>query len=82
MLTIKLMKFNRPDAGVPAFTEGYAIREAHSVHVTYKDGGRTLLQMNDAPGETIEIEIGEGLGCSYDVAYVMNASGKTVDTIR
>jgi hypothetical protein len=52
------------------------------VHVRYETDLRTVLQLGDAPGETMEVTVGGRPDCAYTVAYVMNASGKTIDTIR
>lgn len=82
MLIVKLMKFDGSDPGVPTYTTGISLREAAAVHVRYEPGLRAVLQLGDAPGETMDITVGAGPDCAYSVAYIMNASGKTVETIR
>ncbi len=83
MFTVRLEKYAETKPGYPTATEVYSIREAKTVHVRYENN-RAVLQLNDAPGEdTTEITVGSlAADCSYNVAYIMNEQGKTVDTIR
>lgn len=82
MLIVKLMKYEPTVDNVPTATAGISIREANAVHVRYVADLRTVLQLGDAPGDTTEVTIGNHADCAYNVAYIMNASGKTVETIR
>lgn len=83
MLIVKLMKYEATEPETaPSATAGISIREANAVHVRYEADLRTVLQLGDAPGETFEVTIGNRPDCAYSVAYIMNASGKTVETIR
>jgi hypothetical protein len=86
MFTIKLIKYesNKSVNGtqVPSSTKGISVREANSVHLIIEEDGRQVLQLGDAPGETMEVTVGSRQDCSYSVAFIMNASGKTVETIR
>jgi hypothetical protein len=83
MLTVKLMKFEaNADPGRPASTDGICVRECKAAHVRYEVDGRKVLQLGDAPGETMEVTVGERIDCSYTVAYIMNEAGRTVETIR
>ena len=81
MLTVKLMKYG-PTNDKPSFTEGVSIRECKTAHVRYEADMRCVLQLGDAPGETMEVTIGERADCSYNVAYIMNDAGRTVETVR
>jgi hypothetical protein len=81
MLTVKFMKYDENDGFQPTHTTGLCIRHATAVHVRYEANGRAVVQCGDAPGETFELTVGEK-ECAYNVAYVMNDAGKTVDTIR
>lgn len=86
MFTVKLMKYNYASTPggepSPASTTAISMREASAVHLTLEKDGRQVLQLGDAPGGTMEITIGSREDCSYNVAYIMNASGKTVETVR
>jgi hypothetical protein len=83
MLTVKLMKYNSSgDSNRPATAEVIAVRECNAAHVLYDKDGRTVLQLGDAPGSTMEVTIGDRKDCSYSVAYIMNEAGRTVETIR
>ena len=83
MFIVKLMKYE-PTASekVPSATAVISIREAIAVHVRYETDLRAVLQLGDAPGETFEVTVGDRPDCSYNIAYIMNAQGKTVETIR
>lgn len=83
MLTIRLVKYwrDRPSSA-PQATEAYSIREATSVHVRYEQDVRCVVQLGDAPGDTEEYTVGDRPDCSYNVAYVMNQAGRTVDKIQ
>lgn len=82
MFTIRLVKYSGREPGRPSETAAYSIREAKSVHVRYEPSHRAVLQLGDAPGVTDEFTVGEGPDCAYNVAYIMNEYGKTVDTLR
>ena len=82
MLTVKLMRYEPNDSSKPVSTKGITVRECKAAHVMYENDGRTVLQLGDAPGETMEVTIGDRPDCSYSVAYVMNEAGRTVETIR
>jgi hypothetical protein len=81
MLTVKLMKYV-PSDGKPSFTEGVTVRECKAAHVRYEADLRCVLQLGDAPGETMEVTVGDRPDCAYSVAYIMNEAGRTVETIR
>jgi hypothetical protein len=87
MFIVKLMKYDRIHPGAPSATDAISIREANAVHVRYEADSRTVLQLGDAPGapgtnDAMEVTIGDRPDCSYNVAYIMNLHGKTVETIR
>lgn len=88
MFIVKLMRYGRDQpANVPSPTDAISIREASAVHVRYEKDLRTVLQLGDAPGipgtnEAMEVTVGDREDCSYNVAYVMNMQGKTIETIR
>jgi hypothetical protein len=45
--------------------------------------GRRVLQLNDAPEEdTKEFTLGAFPAAQYQMAFVMNSAGKTIDVIR
>jgi hypothetical protein len=81
MLTVKFVKYLDQGDG-PVATEAVCLRQATAVHVTIEKDGRQAVQCGDAPGETFEVTVGGGEHCSYNVAYVMNDAGRTVETIR
>lgn len=88
MLTVKFMKYEKQYvvekcAFVPVLTEHVAIYSAPSVHLSFEKDGRQKVQLGDAPALTVEFTVGEQRkDTQYDVAYVMNENGKTIDTIR
>jgi hypothetical protein len=86
MFTVKLMKYDYASSldGVPspASTTGISVREANAVHLRIEKDGRQVLQLGDAPGDTMEVTIGSREDCAYNLAYIMNAAGKTVETVR
>lgn len=83
MLTVRLEKYGPHSTDTPTSLDHYAVREVTAVHVRRESDGRQVLQLGDAPGETMEITVGmDRTDCSYDIAYVMNSSGQTVDKIR
>lgn len=83
MLTVKFMKYGAHSTDRPMATEGICVRTGKSVHVRYEADFRAVVQVGDAPGETFEATVGENrTDCLYSVAYVMNESGRTVETIR
>jgi hypothetical protein len=84
MFIVKLMRY---EPGAPSQTDAISIREANAVHVRYENDLRTVVQLGDAPGapgtsEAMEVTIGDREDCSYNVAYIMNMQGKTIETIR
>lgn len=81
MLTVKFVKYLDQGDG-PVATEAICLRQASAVHVTVDKDGRQSVQCGEAPGETFEHTVGGGEHCVYNVAYVMNDAGKTVETIR
>jgi hypothetical protein len=82
MLTVKLIKYRSNGPSTPSSTEGVSIRECNATHVKYEEDLRCVLQLGDAPGETMEVTVGDRADCSYTVAYIMNEAGRTVETIR
>lgn len=82
MLTVKFMKYGSGESDKPSFTEGICIRQTPAVHIRYEADLRCVVQCGDAPGNTFEATVGDRPDCAYNVAYVMNDSGRTVDTIR
>jgi len=83
MLTVKFMKYERPFVdGRPSATKEVAVHEARSVHLRY-ESGMQFLQLGNAPADTLELSIGQDReDTSYDVAYIMNSAGKTIETVR
>lgn len=83
MLTVKFVKYDRtaPQKG-PASVQAINVRQAAAVHLVIEKDGRQAVQCGDAPGETYAATVGPGADCAYDVAYVMNDAGRTVETIR
>ena len=79
MLTIKLMKYGPEGrATTPAsFVQAIAMHSAKDVYLDYEKDGRAVLRFND-----MEVTVGDTGDVSYDVAYILNEAGKTVDTIR
>lgn len=82
MLTVKLLKFGPGEDLEPSYTEAISVHECKAVHTRFETGGRCVLQLGNAPGETMEVTIGRRSDCSYSVAYVMNEAGRTIETIR
>lgn len=83
MLIVKLMKYEATEPETaPSATAGIYIREASAVDVRYEANLRAVLRLEDLSGESLEVIIGSRPDCAYNVAYIMNASGKTVETIR
>lgn len=91
MFTVKFLKNERTaPINAPAATEAVMIREASAVHIRYEPyhapsdtAPRIVVQLGDAPGETLEVTVGDGhQHCQYSIAYIMNSAGKTVETIR
>jgi hypothetical protein len=82
MLTIKLVKYEEACSNnAPAYTEAVCVREAKAVYVTMLPDLRAMVQCGDAPGDTFEVTVGKK-DCSYNVAYIMNEHGRTIETIR
>lgn len=83
MFIVKFVKFVKATPlGGPDGIEHVAIYPASSVHVSWEKDRRQVVQLGDAPDPTVEYTVGERLDTQYDVAYVMNEKGKTVETIR
>lgn len=85
MFTVKFVTYDRPAASTPASTRYFALRVAAAVYVEMEADGRQVVQLNGIPGATDEFErvtVGAVGDTSYDVAYIMNAAGKTVETVR
>jgi hypothetical protein len=81
MFIVKLVKFKGHSDNAPSEFETTSIREANAIHIKHEDQHK-ILQLGDAPGETMEVTLGSLSDCSYEVAYVMNSQGKTIETIR
>jgi hypothetical protein len=81
MLTVKFFKYERSEENVPNATAGICVREAEAIHVRYEADMRAVVQCGDAPGETFEATVGE-VNCAYQVAYIMNEAGRTIETVR
>lgn len=77
MLTIKLMKYVRNEDQSPASVAAVAMHTAPSVFLDYEKDGRAVLRFAE-----LSITVGDREHTEYDVAYVMNEAGKTVDTVR
>lgn len=59
----------------------YECRETHAYRVMTEQGER-VIELLDANGAvTVRYELGAG-AFAWNVAYVMNATGKTVDIVR
>jgi hypothetical protein len=85
MLTVRLEKYGPHSTDAPTEIKHYAVREVDAVHVSRDSEGRQVVQLGDAGGIGGGMEVTVGLNrtdCSYDIAYVMNSSGQTVDKIR
>ena len=83
MLTVKFMKYKSMNAeNQPTETEHIAIYHAPSIHITFEKDGRQVVQLGDAPNETVTMTVGlHREDTAYHRAYVMNEKGKTVETI-
>lgn len=80
MLTIKLMKYGPEGRGadVPGtYVRSIAMHSAKDVYLNYDADGRAVLSWDETA-----ITVGNQGHCAFDVAYIMNETGKTVDTIR
>lgn len=80
MLTIKLMKYGPEGRGAETpgtYVQSIAMHSAKDVYLNYEKGGQAVLSWDEA-----SITVGNEGHCTFDVAYIMNESGKTVDTIR
>jgi hypothetical protein len=80
MLTVKFMKYG-PENGTPSYTDSICIRTAESVHVKLEEDRSSTVTL-DSGGETIKITVGRWAACEYNVAYVTNETGRTVETIK
>lgn len=82
MFTVKFLKYGPHSTDKPTPIERAVMREAGAVHVCKDEQGRRVLQLGDAPNETQEFTVGmDRTDCSYDIAYIMNSTGKTVETV-
>jgi len=82
MFTVKLMKYGPHSTHAPTPIVGISLHEVDGIHVRLEEDGRQVLQLGNAPGPTMEVTVGlDQSNCSYDVAYIMNSSGQTVDKI-
>ncbi len=86
MLTVKLLKYSVDDPATPgpAYLMSTCVRPAKAVHVRRELGlgSRSVMQLGDAPDDTVEVTIGDSTDCQFSVAYIMNEQGRTVETIR
>ena len=82
MFIVKLVKFKSHSDNAPSAFETISIREANAIHIKHEDHKRKILQLGDAPGETMDVTLGSLSDCSYEIAYIMNMQGKTIETIR
>ena len=84
MFIVKLIRYEKAADGqnVPVKDLGITLRECAAVHTYYDSLVRQIVQLGDAPGDTMEITIGDREDCSYRMAYIMNSQGKTVETVR
>lgn len=83
MFTVKLVKYDRSGPeGAPRAIQLIALREASAVFLDVEADGRQVLQLGAAPSDVERLPVGERLDAAYDIAFVMNSTGKTVETIR
>lgn len=85
MFTVKFLRYDTIE-GRPTHTERACVRMAKAVHARFTSkidngSGHTIVQLGDAPDETMELTVG-GRDGEYSVAYVMNEAGRTMETIR
>jgi hypothetical protein len=83
MLTIKLMKYGPTGRTITpkTYLTAVAVHSAREVFLDYEQDGRAVLRW-DRAGESLAVTVGETGDTSYDVAYIMNEAGKTIETIR
>lgn len=86
MLTVKFMTYGGdgefPD---PTYTEHIAIRPASAVYIELTDiHGRTVVKIVTPEGEHESFTLGDHGrdDVMHHCAYIMNAEGKTVETLR
>jgi hypothetical protein len=95
MLTVKFMKFSRPTYSGstegpttrdPGYTEAVVLHPAKAVFVECSDAhGRQVVGIQNPVTDEIErftIGDAERDDIAFNVAYVMNDAGKTVETVR
>ena len=76
MLTVKFVTYHK-EQGKPSAVKFMRFASAQSLYLDYENDGRAILRFNDE-----SVSVGEIGDTSYDVAYVMNEAGKTVDTVK
>jgi hypothetical protein len=85
MLTVKFLKYGRDKNSLdkPSYTKSSMIRETKEVHIVLEGFFPcTSLTLINPAGEELAYLVGPGDDTEWSVAYVMNESGKTVETIR
>lgn len=84
MLTIKFLKYGEldKDSGKPTYTESVFVRSATDVKIVYEKDNNPNVILSDIHGLKDEYKLGRAIDCYYEVAYIMNEAGKTVETIR
>ena len=85
MLTVKFLKYGPADTDQPSYTESVVLRPADVVFVECSDvhGRQVVGVQHPKTGEIDRYTIGTNRSdVMFNVAYVMNDAGKTVETIR
>jgi hypothetical protein len=95
MLTVKLMKFSKPTYSGstdgpttrdPGYTETIVVHPAEAVFVECSDkhGRQVVGVQSPKSGEIERFTIGDAErdDVMFNVAYVMNEAGRTVETVR
>jgi hypothetical protein len=95
MLTVKMLKFSKPtysgstdgpSTRDPGYTETVVVHPADAVFVECSDkhGRQVVGVQNPKNGEIERFTIGDAErdDVMFNVAYVMNDAGRTVETIR
>lgn len=79
MLTIKLMKYGPEGRAVTpnTFTEAVVFHTAKEIFLNYEKDGRAVLSFDDK-----SLTVGEVGQTMFDVAYIMNDTAKTIETVR
>lgn len=79
MFTVKFVKYDTPSPGAPPpSTRIVAFHRAESVYLDVENDGRQVVTLG-AERYTVGQNRSDTL---YDVAYVMNADGRTIETVR